>query len=107
MSITLNLNLKSKKSFLSLSFILTNEAFFFTKIFNEDGTEADEYDVFFTTTKDIMKEFCKEKNLDFPVPESREDDFIWIYGLVYDKNTLEIKQVKGYVRYPTDEGEWI
>ena len=81
--------------------------FFFAKIFNEDGTEADEYDVFFTTTKDIMKEFCKEKNFDFPVPESREDDFIWIYGLVYDKNTLEIKQVKGYVRYPTDEGEWI
>ena len=24
--------------------------FFFAKIFNEDGTEADEYDVFFTTT---------------------------------------------------------
>ena len=81
--------------------------FFFAKIFNEDGTEADEYDVFFTTTKDIMKEFCKEKNLSFPVPENREDDFIWIYGLVYDKKTLEIKQVKGYIRYPTDQGEWL
>ena len=81
--------------------------FFFAKIFNEDGTEADEYDVFFTTTKDIMKEFCKEKSLNFPVLESREDDFIWIYGLVYDKNTLEIKQVKGYIRYPTDQGEWL
>ena len=87
--------------------VYATTTFFFAKIFNEDGTEADEYDVFFTTTKDIMKEFCKEKSLDFPVPESREDDFIWIYGLVYDKNTLEIKQVKGYVRYPTDEGEWL
>jgi len=82
-------------------------SFFFAKIFNEDGTEADQYDVFFVTTKDIMKEFCKEKGLDFPMPETREDDFVWIYGLVYDKNTLEIKQVKGYVRYPTEEGEWL
>ena len=83
------------------------DAFFFAKIFNEDGTEADEYDVFFTTTKDIMKEFCDKKGIAFPIPESREDDFVWIYGLVYDKNTLEIKQVKGYVRYPTDESEWL
>ena len=81
--------------------------FFFAKIFNEDGTEADEYDVFFTTTKDIMKKFCEKKGLSFPVPESREDDFIWIYGLVYDKNSLEIKQVKGYIRYPVNEGEWL
>ena len=82
-------------------------SFFFAKIFNEDGTEADEYDVFFVTTKDIMKEFCEKKGLAFPMPESREDDFVWIYGFVYDKNTLEIKQVKGYVRYPTDESEWL
>ena len=41
------------------------------------------------------------------MPESREDDFVWIYGLVYNKNTLEIEQVKGYVRYPTEEGEWL
>lgn len=84
-----------------------HDTFFFAKIFNEDGTEADEYDVFFTTTKDIMKEFCEKKGLTFPIPENREDDFIWIYGLVYDKNTLEIKQVKGYIRYPTEEGEWL
>ena len=81
--------------------------FFFAKIFNEDGTEADEYDVFFTTTKEIMKKFCEKKDLQFPVPKNKEDDFIWIYGLVYDKKTLEIKQVKGYVRYPTDESEWL
>ena len=54
-----------------------------------------------------MKKFCEKKGLTFPVPESREDDFIWIYGLVYDKNTLEIKQVKGYIRYPTEPGEWL
>ena len=45
-------------------FIL-QKRFFFAKIFNEDGTEADEYDVFFTTTKDIMKEFCEKKDSPF------------------------------------------
>tara|TARA_B100001094_G_C18133637_1_gene773726 strand:- start:56 stop:1081 length:1026 start_codon:yes stop_codon:yes gene_type:complete len=87
--------------------VYADGTFFFAKIFNEDGTEADEYDVFFTTTTDIMKKFCAKKELSFPVPESREDDFIWIYGLVYDKNTLAIKQVKGYVRYAVNEGEWL
>ncbi len=81
--------------------------FFFAKIFNEDGTEADQYDVFFVTTKEIMKEFCEKKGLDFPIPESREDDFVWIYGFVYDKKTLEITQVKGYLRYPTDQNDWL
>ena len=80
--------------------------FFFAKIFNEDGTEANQYDVFFVTTKEIMKNFCKEKGLDFPMPETREDDFVWIYGLVYDKNTLEVKQVKGYVSYDKETSEW-
>ena len=84
-----------------------NKSHFFAKIFNEDGTEADEYDVFFVTTLDIMKEFCAEHGHQFPIPEERENDFIWIYGIVYDKNTLEVKQVKGYVRYPTDGNEWL
>tara|TARA_B100000212_G_scaffold25786_1_gene17139 strand:+ start:14883 stop:15935 length:1053 start_codon:yes stop_codon:yes gene_type:complete len=84
-----------------------NKSHFFAKIFNEDGTEADEYDVFFVTTLDIMKEFCAEHGHPFPIPEERENDFIWIYGIVYDKNTLEVKQVKGYVRYPTDGNEWL
>ena len=84
-----------------------SKSHFFAKIFDEDGTEANEYDVFFVTTKEIMKEFCEEQNLQFPMPESREDDFVWIYGIVYDKNTLEVKQVKGYVRYPTDQNDWL
>lgn len=81
--------------------------FFFAKIFDENGKEADQYDVFFVTTKEIMKEFCEKKGLDFPIPESREDDFVWIYGFVYDKKTLEITQVKGYLRYPTDQNDWL
>ena len=82
-------------------------SYFFAKIYDQDGKEADYYDVFFVTTKRLMKEFCEEKGLPFPMPETREDDFVWIYGFVYDKKTLEIKQVKGYVRYPVEEGEWL
>ena len=80
---------------------------YFAKIYSEDGTEADEYDVFFTTTPKIMKEYCTKNKLDFPIPESREDDYIWTYGLVYDKNTLEIKQVKGYIKVAENVDDWL
>lgn len=71
---------------------------YYAKIYSEDGTEADEYDVFFTTTPDIMEAYCEKNGLDFPIPQFSKGDFIWTYGLVYDKRTLEIKQVKGYIK---------
>ena len=71
---------------------------YFAKIYSPDGTEADEYDVFFSTTPEIMKKYCEENNLKFPIPEHREDEYIWTYGIVYDKSTLEVKQVKGYIK---------
>lgn len=80
---------------------------YFAKIYNPDGTEADEYDIFFTTTAPIMKKYCEENNLDFPIPEIRENEYIWVYGLVYDKNTLEIKQVKGYVKVAQNLENWV
>tara|TARA_B100001287_G_scaffold264684_1_gene256801 strand:+ start:2227 stop:3270 length:1044 start_codon:yes stop_codon:yes gene_type:complete len=80
---------------------------YFAKIYSEDGTEADEYDVFFSTTPEIMKAYCTKNELDFPIPESREDDYIWTYGLVYDKNTLKIKQVKGYVKVAQNISDWL
>ena len=45
-----------------------------------------------------MKKYCEENNLIFPIPEDEEDKYIWTYGIVYDKNTLDVKQVKGYIR---------
>lgn len=80
---------------------------YFAKIYSEDGTEADEYDVFFSTTPEIMKAYCTKNELDFPIPESREDDYIWTYGLVYDKNTLKIKQVKGYIKVAQNIDDWL
>ena len=78
----------------------------FAKIFDENGKEADQYDVF-VTTKEIMKEFCEKKRIRFSYTRKQRDDFVWIYGFVYDKKTLEITQVKGYLRYPTDQNDWL
>jgi len=94
------------------SFILRPElpvctGVYFAKIYNADGIEADEYDVFFSTTTDIMKEYCENNNLDFPLPEDRINDHCWVYGLVYDKNTLEIKQVKAYIKVAQDYEEFV
>ena len=80
---------------------------YFAKIYSPDGTEADEYDVFFSTTPEIMKEYCKENNLKFPIPEDREKEYIWTYGIVYDKNTLDVKQVKGYIKVAQDPDTWL
>ena len=80
---------------------------YFAKIYSEDGTEADEYDVFFSTTPEIMKSYCEEKGINYPIPEDKESDWIWTYGLVYDKNTLEIKQVKGYIKKAQDASDWV
>ena len=80
---------------------------YFAKIYSPDGTEADEYDVFFSTTPQIMKAYCTKNGLNFPIPESREGDYIWTYGLVYDKNTLDIKQVKGYIKVPQNISDWL
>ena len=80
---------------------------YFAKIYSPDGTEADEYDVFFSTTPEIMKKYCEQNNLKFPIPEDKEKDYIWTYGLVYDKNSLEIKQVKGYIKVAQDPDTWL
>lgn len=75
---------------------------YFAKIYSQDGTEADEYDVFFSTTPELMKRYCEENELDFPIPEDKENGYIWTYGIVYDKNTLDIKQIKGYIKVSED-----
>ena len=80
---------------------------YFAKIYSQDGTEADEYDVFFSTTPEIMKAYCEKNSLSFPFPEDKETDWIWTYGLVYDKKTLEIKQVKGYIKKAQDASDWV
>ena len=54
-----------------------------------------------------MKKYCEEKSINFPIPEDEEDNYIWTYGLVYDKNTLEIKQVKGYIKVAQDPSTWL
>ena len=54
-----------------------------------------------------MKAYCNKNELDFPIPESREDDYIWTYGLVYDKNTSKIKQVKGYIKVAQNIDDWL
>ena len=54
-----------------------------------------------------MKKYCEQNNLKFPIPEDKEKDYIWTYGLVYDKNSLEIKQVKGYIKVAQDPDTWL
>ncbi len=83
------------------------EDVYFAKMYTEEGVEADEYDVFFTTTPTIMKKHCEKHSLDFPLPDNKINDYVWCFGIVYDKNTLAVKQVKGYVKIPQNAENWI
>lgn len=80
---------------------------YFAKIYDINGVEADEYDVFFTSTPNIMKKYCEKYALEFPLPDDKMQATVWNFGLVYDKNTLTIKQVKAYVKVPQAPESWL
>ena len=80
---------------------------YFAKIYDVNGVEADEYDVFFTTSPNIMKAHCEKYSLDFPLPDNKMKDTVWNFGIVYDKNNLQVKQVKAYIKYPQNPVNWL
>ena len=54
-----------------------------------------------------MQDYCEKNNLKFPLPDNRIHDHVWVFGLVYDKNTLEIKkQTKAYVKVVQNPENW-
>lgn len=80
---------------------------YFAKIYDINGVEADEYDVFFTSAPNIMKKYCEKYSLEFPLPDNKMQSTVWNFGLVYDKNTLAIKQVKAYIKIPQTPANWL
>ena len=54
-----------------------------------------------------MKAYCEKYSLDFPLPDDKMQATVWCFGLVYDKNTLAIKQVKAYVKIPQKPEDWL
>ena len=79
----------------------------FADIYKEGGEKTSERDVFVFGTHEVVKPWCEKNGYDFPIPEDKlnTDEQIWCYGVVYDDTTLEVKQVKGYIRNLLEEDD--
>ena len=77
------------------------ELSFYATTHNQDGSVFEWIDGYVYATEYDIKKWCVENNLAYPLPESIEDDdsFVWCWGIVFHKDTLEIKSLKGYARY--------
>jgi|TARA_B100000900_G_C20586506_1_gene719819 hypothetical protein len=76
--------------------------YFFADIYHEDGSKSQERDIFLFATEEIFRPWCEKYGHTYPIPDEKLKDDIWCYGIVYDFETLEVKQVKGYIRYRID-----
>lgn len=70
---------------------------FYAMISDEAGNVLSEVDVYFNSTHDEVKQYCKEKGLRYPAPPQLEEyDTRRLWSIVYDYDTLEISKVKAY-----------
>ena len=79
----------------------SNPMNFFAATHNQDGTESQWVDYYAYATPKLIREFCAEKGLAYPLPATTHTDcdVVWCWGFVFNKNTLEYGPVKAYARY--------
>ena len=67
----------------------------------QDGSVADWVDAYVFATPRRIKDFCAAQGLGYPLGENTHTDcdVVWIWGFVFNKDTLEYGPVKAYARY--------
>lgn len=68
---------------------------------SQDGSMSDWIDSYIYASPKSVWEFCSANNLDYPLPPTTHTDcdVVWLWGFVFNKNTLEYGPVKAYARY--------
>jgi len=79
----------------------SNPRNFYAATHNQDGTESEWVDFYAYATPKLIREFCAEKGLSYPLPQTTHTDcdVVWCWGFVFNTNTLEYGPVKAYARY--------
>ena len=79
----------------------SNHGNFYAATHSQDGTTSDWVDYYAYATPKLIREFCAEKGLSYPLPPTTHTDcdVVWCWGFVFNKNTLEYGPVKAYARY--------
>ena len=77
-----------------------NDGNFYAATHSQDGTISDWVDYYAYATPKLIREFCTDKGLSYPLPENthKECDVVWCWGFVFNKVTLEYGPVKAYAR---------
>lgn len=68
---------------------------FFGKIYKKDGSIDPNVDYYVNCDASIIREFCTNNDVPFPVPEEHLEHVV-VYGIVYDIDTMKVSVVKGY-----------
>jgi hypothetical protein len=78
-----------------------NDGNFYAATHSQDGTTSDWVDYYAYATPKLIREFCADKGLSYPLPPTTHTDcdVVWCWGFVFNKDTLEYGPVKAYARY--------
>lgn len=70
----------------------------YASLFDKNGVESDERDVFFLCPSELMQDWCAYQGLTYPIPpeEAKEP---WCFGIIWQASTGDVVGVKGYVRH--------
>lgn len=75
---------------------------FYAITHSQNSTDIGEWiDAYVFATPKRIREFCSAKGLGYPLPANThtECDVVWIWGFVFNKDTLAYGPVKAYARY--------
>lgn len=74
---------------------------FYAITHSKNGTLSSWIDVYVYATPKRISEFCADKGLDYPLPQTTHTDcdVVWCWGFVFNKDTLEYGPLKAYARY--------
>lgn len=70
---------------------------FYSMYYDEDKQLGSLVDVYTMTTPEIMRKFCQDWRITYPIPDiAKVPERVTIYSVVYDINTLKYVAVKAY-----------
>jgi hypothetical protein len=74
---------------------------FYAQTHHQDGTLNDLVDYYAYGTPKLIRQFCEDKGLAYPLPTTTHTDcdVVWCWGFVFNRQTLEYGPVKAYARY--------
>lgn len=74
---------------------------FFAHTHYKDGTMDDWVDYYAYATPKLIRNFCEDADLSYPLPADihTDCDVVWCWGFVFNRKTLEYGPVKAYARY--------